>query len=152
MKSDYIPIASGHIYSKKTNRILKPASNGNGYQHVVLRIHNKNVDTYVHRFIAEALLPNPHNHKEVNHIDGNKSNNDVTNLEWVSSSENKKHAVKTGLRKTNFVSQYTLDNQFICRYTDANTAEYFSNVRAVNIRRCCNGYRKSAGGFLWEYS
>lgn len=53
----------------------------------------------VHREVAEAFLPNPHKMREVNHIDGNKLNNHVDNLEWTSRSKNIKHAYSTGLRK-----------------------------------------------------
>lgn len=52
----------------------------------------------VHQIVAEAFLDNPNNYTEVNHIDGNKKNNSVSNLEWTSHSDNCKHAAKTGLR------------------------------------------------------
>ena len=52
-----------------------------------------------HRLIAEKFIPNPDNKPEVNHIDGNKSNNSIENLEWVTSSENQLHSYRTGLRK-----------------------------------------------------
>lgn len=149
--TDYIALASGHIYSKKTNRILKPADNGSGYQHVVLRINNKNVDTYVHRFIAEQLIPNPGNLPEVNHKDGNKSNNEAENLEWVTSSENKKHARDTGLKPPQSVVQRNLDGTFVGWYESAKFAESMTGVRAACIRRVACGTRPMAGGFLWVY-
>lgn len=149
--TDYVALASGHIYSNKTNRILKPADNGNGYQHVVLRINNKSVDTYVHRFIAEQLIPNPQGFKEVNHKDGNKANNDVDNLEWVSSSGNKKHARDSGLKPPKRVAQYTLDGEPFAVYKSATHAQLATGVRAGCVRNVCNGSKKTAGGFLWAY-
>lgn len=67
--------------------------NVNGYKHV--KIGNKLI--YVHRLVATAFIPNPDNKPQVNHKDGNKSNNNVNNLEWVTAKENSRHAVETGL-------------------------------------------------------
>lgn len=67
--------------------------NGHGY----LSLNYKGRNIYLHRLVAEAFIPNPHNLPEVNHIDGNKYNNCVSNLEWVTRSENVKHALKNGL-------------------------------------------------------
>lgn len=152
MKCDYVPLSSGHIYSNKTNQILKPSDNGRGYQHLVLRINGKGIDTYVHRYIAEHLIPNPNGYVEVNHIDGDKANNAVENLEWCTSSQNKNHSVKIGLIKTRFVSQFDLNGVFLTRYTDAKTASYHTGIGHQCIRRVCHGVRKQAGSFLWQYS
>jgi hypothetical protein len=59
----------------------------------------KSTRNSVHRFVAEAFIPNPDNKLTVNHIDGNKSNNTISNLEWATYSENAAHAIKTGLKK-----------------------------------------------------
>lgn len=69
-----------------------------GYQSVQFKVDGKNINRLVHRLVANAFIPNIENKKEVNHIDGNKLNNIVTNLEWVTSSENKIHARDTGLK------------------------------------------------------
>lgn len=68
------------------------------YMQVSLWKENKGMNYYVHRLAAEAFIPNPDNLPEVNHIDGNKQNNHVENLEWVSRASNARHAINTGLR------------------------------------------------------
>lgn len=71
-----------------------------GYWSVVLRVRNKSIDSVVHRLVAIAFVANPENKPQVNHIDGNKKNNNVKNLEWVTKSENAIHAVKLNLVPT----------------------------------------------------
>ena len=80
----------------KKGKVLIVTDNGNGY--LFIRLHapiKKNY--YIHRLVATAFLPNPLNLREVNHLDGNKKNNCLYNLEWISSSQNKIHAHNTGL-------------------------------------------------------
>ena len=69
----------------------------NGYLGVTLRKMNKTRTTSLHRLIAEAFIPNPENKPQVNHIDGNKLNNCIENLEWATASENTIHAIQNGL-------------------------------------------------------
>ncbi len=69
----------------------------NGYLAYTESINSKKRNVSVHRMVAETYIPNPHNLPCVNHIDGNKENNHVSNLEWVSHKENAQHASKMGL-------------------------------------------------------
>lgn len=78
--------------------IRKPILNRKGYYIFQLRKNNKYVSKELHRLLAETFIDNPNNLRCVNHIDGNKINNSLNNLEWVSHSENLLHAYKTGLR------------------------------------------------------
>lgn len=94
---NYVILSTGKIWSNYKNDWLVPQDNGIGYLKVVLRVNGKPKNMYIHRLVAECFLPNPLGLKEVNHIDGNKLNNDVSNLEWCTGSENKAHASKTGL-------------------------------------------------------
>jgi hypothetical protein len=71
------------------------------YEFVAFKINGETVNRTVHRLVAKAFVPNPENKPEVNHKDGNKLNNHATNLEWVTSSENKLHALTTGLKVYN---------------------------------------------------
>lgn len=77
--------------------LLKPVKMSTGYLNVSLINKNKNRKEHrVHRLVAEAFIKNPYNKPQVNHIDNNRSNNIVTNLEWTTCSENLKHAGKQG--------------------------------------------------------
>lgn len=81
-------------------KLLNPARNNRGYLRVALSVKGRVRYDSVHRLVAETFIPNPKNLPEVNHIDGNKLNNKVENLEWTTKSQNQIHAYKTGLRKT----------------------------------------------------
>lgn len=90
----------GRVWSGKTNRVLRQAKGGSGYYFVCFSQKSKVKQYDVHRLVALAFIANnDESRNEVNHIDGNKENNHLTNLEWVTRSENKKHAYRTGLRK-----------------------------------------------------
>lgn len=90
---DYDILPNGQILNKRWNRFLKPQPNNKGYGRVQLcgKFY------FVHRLVAEKYIPNPNNLPQVNHKDGNKNNNSVENLEWVSNQENRNHAVENGL-------------------------------------------------------
>ena len=91
----------------REGKILKP-TNVNGYMYINL---GRKKRMYIHRLVGEAFISNKENKPEINHIDGNKSNNKVENLEWVTSSENKQHAQDTGLNK----SRYSLKQKLAAR-------------------------------------
>lgn len=81
----------------KAGRILKGYLDSIGYLGVTLSINGKVRGFFIHRLVAMTFIPNPENKREVNHKDGNKTNNSVSNLEWATRSENVMHAYNTGL-------------------------------------------------------
>lgn len=84
----------------KQTRLLKPTKDRDrGYLIVTLCKNNKYKTVRVHRIVAETFIPNPENKSQVNHIDGNKLNNNVNNLEWCTASENIRHSWENGLSK-----------------------------------------------------
>lgn len=80
-------------------RILSQGTKENGYKVIILYKDNKGKNNYIHRLVAQAFLPNPNDLATVNHKDGNKANNHLSNLEWASYAENNRHARLTGLSK-----------------------------------------------------
>ena len=83
---------------KNDKIFLKLSYNKRGYSQVVLWNENKNKIQTIHRLVAQAFIPNPDNKPEVNHIDYNKTNNHVSNLEWATKKENEDHALQNGLK------------------------------------------------------
>lgn len=79
--------------------LRKPSQSRGGYCYINVAWKGKKKNHYIHRLVASTFIPNPENKPFVNHIDGNKENNTVQNLEWVTASENSTHAVKNGLVK-----------------------------------------------------
>lgn len=95
-----IVFREGHGGFKTVNgKILPIYFDNNGYQIAFLSKGGIRKTVKVHRLIAILFIPNPDDKKQINHIDGNKSNNSLTNLEWCTQSENIRHADRTGLRK-----------------------------------------------------
>jgi len=93
----YSITTDGKVWSHKSNRFIKASNNGTGYYYLPLRKNGRQYGRLIHRLVAQAFIPNPYNKKTVNHKDCNKMNNIVSNLEWCSDLENKRHAVDNNL-------------------------------------------------------
>ena len=149
---------------KRGNKLINGWIQNTGYKTVNI----KEKKYSIHRLVAEAFIPNPENKAQVNHKDGNKLNNCVSNLEWVTPKENVQHAFKIGLCdntktiissmkvRAKIILQYDLQGNYIKSYKGSVEAQNELNnqnikVNARNIRSVCNGQRKTAGGFRWRY-
>lgn len=98
---DYLIYNDGRIYSTKRQQFLNIGNhfNGRGYREVRLWKDGKRYYKHLHRLLAEAFIPNPENLRTVNHIDGNKDNNSLSNLEWMNDENQQRHAMMIGLKK-----------------------------------------------------
>lgn len=85
---DYSINESGQVKSKFVSKLLKPRTAGRGYFCYQLRNEHGSKNEYIHRLVAKTFIPNPNNLPQVDHIDGDKSNNHVSNLRWVSNYDN----------------------------------------------------------------
>lgn len=96
---NYLVDEAGNLYNAKTLKKKAQFVNRDGYKVVDIYVNNKATRYTMHRIVAIAFIPNPENKPCVNHIDGDKQNNRVSNLEWVTYSENTKHAFAINLIK-----------------------------------------------------
>lgn len=133
-------------------RVLKAAKDKAGYLQIGLCKNGKQNWRKVHRFVAEAFIPNPDNLPEVNHIDEDKSNNCVWNLEWCTRKYNVNYGTRTEQTSTP-VYQYTKDSVFVKEYPSIREASRQTGINRCNIASCCRGYKyKSAGGYVWSFN
>lgn len=158
---NYFVTRDGDIYSNIYHynrnpyselRKLKASPDPDGYCHVTLRPNPKTYRT--HRLIAQMFIPNPEYKREVNHINGNKLDNRVENLEWATGGENVRHAWRAGLAKPRFgkrIIQYDLHDNFIDEHESIKAASLKTGISAINICKYCKGRIKYAGGFKWRY-
>jgi hypothetical protein len=123
--------------------------NENGY----IRVYIYNKTYALHRLIALAFVENIDNKEQVNHIDGNKLNNSVANLEWVTNRENQIHKFKIGLgnNHTRKIVQYDLEMNKIKEFESIIGASKELDIGKTNIMGVLINRRKTTGGFVFKY-
>lgn len=156
----YSVTSCGEVFSHLTKKWMKTPVGKRGYPN--LNLMDKNGQPHlktVHRLVAEAFIPNPNGLPEVNHKDGDKRNNNVRNLEWVTQRENNLHARRTGLHKSDGDKKVVQiqDGVIIARYKSISEAERQTGINRATIGNVCRGYsykgrhNRTAGGFVWKY-
>ena len=147
---NYYITKEGFVYNQKYNRYLKPSKGPNGYMRVCLSKQGKHSQAYIHRLVAEAFIPNPENKPEVNHIDEDKNNNHMNNLEWVTTKENINAGTVIARRAaSNSISVLCLETQEV--FVSFAAAARAKNIKdPKEIRRCCDNPTNTAKGFHWR--
>lgn len=152
--TNYSISSKGQVRNDITGMMMKQGLQ-QGYYHITLALGgNKIKRMRVHRLVALAFIPNPENKPYVNHIDGNRQNNNIENLEWTTPAENAQHAVKTGLRRKTTgrpVIQYSLAGEEMITYASATEAARELNLQQSKITECCKRNRMTTGDFQWRY-
>lgn len=157
-----ISTKTGKSYNQtRRGEPIKAFDDGHGYMHIRLRKDNKTYNTKVHRLVAKAFIPNPDKLPEVNHINGDKQDNRIENLEWVSASSNCLHAAyelcntkprpKTVLCvETGVIYRSCMDAQRDTGIHNTSISLAAREKEVVDSR----GYKykiQTAGGFHWRY-
>lgn len=148
----------GNIRSLNYNRtgVVKnmiPKPDKWGYLICVLRNKNGKKTLHIHRLISDVFIPNPNRLSQINHIDGDKNNNSINNLEWCSQSYNMNHAYKNFLNpRQKGVVQKNSNGNVLNVFRSAHEASRVTGINRGNISNCCIGNTSHAGGYIWEYA
>ena len=134
-------------YMKK-GRVLKQTVQNGNYQMVSISINGKHRECTVHRLVASAFIDNPLNYRDVNHKNGNKTDNRVENLEWVSHGDNIRHSYHTLKQKRHYKPIICCDTGIV--YSSCKEASEKTGINVGSINHAVNGISKTAGGMIWK--
>lgn len=151
--NNYGDVKSLNYGNTKKEKILKKRIDKKGYIHYALFKNKKITEKKAHRLVAQAFIPNPENKPQINHIDGNKQNNYIKNLEWCTNSENQKHSYS----KLKNISYFKYNNPRIKKVRCIEKNKTFDSIEKAKkwcgktgITHACKN-KKTCGGYHWEY-
>lgn len=128
----------GEVRIVKSGKLKIPQETNTGYYQVLLWVGKKAKGFLLHRLVAEAFIDNPDNLPQVNHKDGNKANNSVNNLEWISVSDNLKHAYKNHLKIASNQKLTLEEVRYIKKNPEALTRRELAERFKVSYWTICN--------------
>lgn len=132
----------------RRGQTLKLKKEKSGYLRATLLTGSKRKFFFVHRLVAEAFITNTQSKPFVNHIDGNKTNNHVDNLEWCSNKENIQHAWDTGLNDFRKKKVMCVETGKV--YDSIKDAKIDNKISCSGITKCINGNQGKCGGYHWK--
>lgn len=145
----YSVSTDGEIHRSRGKRLSKYL-NKDGYEYVLISANGKRKKYLVHRLVATAFIPNEEMLPQVNHKDGNKRNNNIGNLEWVSNSENQLHSRYVLKNNTGFNDVPVICVESGNVYRSTRDAWRDTGACYSHISECIRGKRKTAGGYHWK--
>lgn len=158
----------GNIRNRKTKKIMRPAISNKGYYLVSLSNKGKQHTYTIHKLVMENFNRLPLSKEVINHIDHNKLNNKLDNLEYITQKENVRDAFDNNLcsnvvsqAKKNIlraidsskikIDQYDINNNYIKTWDSIRECSRELNIDDASISRCLKGRYKKAGGYIWKY-
>jgi hypothetical protein len=161
----YTVTEEGDVYTVLNGTRIKLSVNyRKAYPIVNITLNNKRKGYVVHRIVAIAFIPNPENKPEVNHIDGDKRNFHVSNLEWATRKENAEHAKRTGLYKNHgnwrsgvthpsikTIVQYSRSGEYLAEYISQKEASRITGVGTSSISSVLTNRKPTGGGYIWKF-
>lgn len=158
----------GNVRNKNTKRILKPAISNKGYYLIALSNKGKSHTYTIHKLVMEHFNRCAFDYEVINHIDCNKLNNNISNLEYVTQKENcikawenklcekiREKALKLKhpkeIKTSKAVVQYDLEGNVINSFISVRDAERRTGIDNSNIIACCKFRKRMAGGYIWKY-
>lgn len=151
----YLVSDGGQIWSIRGQKVLKPKIDRYGYEVVLLSVNGHSYHRTVHRLVAQAFVPNPHNLPTVNHINEVKTDNRAVNLEWLSVADNDNYGTrneKMANTKCKLPVEQVFPDGFTIKYKGVKDASQKTGVNRCCIAKCCKNIRKTAGGYKWRYT
>jgi len=155
----------GRVFSLISNKYLS-LCNSSGYNRVILSKNGMSKYIHVHRLVANAFISNPYKKPCIDHIDGNRRNNKIDNLRWVTYCENNNNEITKNRIKTMVKISYIkgrkypymkLQKKIICvetgtKYNSLKEAQNKTGISRSSICMCCKKQRQTAGGYHWKYA
>lgn len=147
----------GYVVNMLTGKVHKGSVKKTGYVEVNMRnLAGKKKSVLLHRLVALNFCERNEWQTEVNHIDGDKTNNRAENLEWISHADNLKHAYEADLRENDVsprsVIAQSMDTGEEIEFSSIYKAARFFGISKGNICSCCQGKRPYANGYYWRYA
>lgn len=160
----YLVSDTGAVFSVASNKTLKPINRGNGYYYVEITFENGVKKEFIHRLVAQAFLPNPHNYPIINHKDENPANNRVENLEWCDykyntnygtcidrMTENREYHSGKDNPKSKRVYMFDFDGNLVREFESCNIAANELGLSRKSISKAASGNLKQYNGYVWSY-